>query len=239
MRSEYDFLAPLSGPLRRTGTLLAAGAAFVAGMICTGLVVALTMKPVDEGQALFTAASERSVPASLTAKSTGQAKVSATGIGAVAAPAPTAQPDQAKPKVVTRSLAGERTETTGQSLAPSAPVQATEPVQATALPTPAKPAEPPAAAAPEPRAQVATDGEARADKPRKRIKRARAPRSQAREARRRGDDREAPRQYVDQFGRRTVVVPRRWDDTDGRAWARERAYDRGSMFGPGPYYGRY
>jgi hypothetical protein len=234
MRSEYDFLAPMSGPLRRTGTLLAAGVAFLAGMIGTALVVALTMKPVDEGQALFTTASERSVPASFTAKSTRPAQGAATGTSAVAAPPPPAQPDEAKPKVVTRSLAGEGTsETTGQS---SAPVEA---VRATAVPAPATPAAPPAAAAPEPRAQVASDGEARADKPRKRVKRARAPRSQAREARRRDDDREATREYVDQFGRRTVVLPRRWDDTDGRVWARERAYDRGPMFGPGPYYGRY
>jgi hypothetical protein len=236
MRSEYDFLAPLSGPLRRTGTVLAAGAAFVGGMICTALFVALTMKPADEGQALFTTASERSVPAFLTTAR----PTPAAATGTVAAPAPRPRTDEAKPKVATTSLAVERTpETTGQSSAPSPPVQGTEPVQATAVPTPAKPAEPPAAAAPETRTQVATDGEAKPEKPRKRVKRARAPRSQAREARRRGEDSEATREYVDQFGRRTVVLPRRWDDTDGRVWARERAYDRGPMFGPSPYYGRY
>jgi hypothetical protein len=234
MRSEYDFLAPLSGPLRRAGTLAAAGCAFVAGMVCTGLVVALTMKPADEGQALFTTASERSVPAALTPKPAGAAQAAGANAGAAAAPVPPARPDEAKPKVATRSLAVERTETTGQSNAPP-PVQAAERVQATA-PTPAKPAE--QTAAPEPQPQVATDGEAKPEKPRKRIKRARAPRSQARAQRQRGDEREATREYVDQFGRRTVILPRRWNDTDSRAWARERAYDRGPVFGPGPYYGR-
>jgi hypothetical protein len=238
MRSEYDFLAPLSGPLRRTGTLLAAGGAFVGGMICTGLVVALTMKPADEGQALFTTASERSVPAALsTLKPAGQAQATPTATGAVAAPAPpapSAQPDEVKPKAVTRSLAPERPpETTGQSNARA------EPGQALAATSPATPAEPRTTTAPEPRTQAATDTEAKPDKPRKRVKRVRAPRSQARAERRRGDDREASREYVDQFGRRTVVLPRRWDDADRGAWARERAYDRRPMFGTSPYYGRY
>jgi hypothetical protein len=238
MRSEYDFLAPLSGPVRRIGTMVAVGAAFVGGMICTALVVALTLKPADEGQALFTTASERSVPAALsTPKPAGQAKAT-TGPGAVAAPAPTppAQADEAKPKAATRSLATERSaETTGQS-SPRA-----EPVQATAATAPVPPpAEPPAATTPEPRTQAATDTEeAKPAKPRKRIKRARAPRSQTTAERRRGDDREAPREYVDQFGRRTVVLPRRWEDGNRGAWARERAYDRSPMFGPSPYYGRY
>jgi len=235
MRSEYDFLAPLSGPLRRTGTLLAAGGAFVAGMICTGLVVALTLKPADEGQALFTTASERSVPAALsTFKPAGQAQATTTATGAVAAPAPSAQPDEVKPKAVTRSLAAERPpETTGHSNARA------EPIQALAATAPATPAEPRTTAAPEPRTQAATDTEAKPDKPRKRVKRARAPRSQATAERRRGDGREATREYVDQFGRRTVVLPRRWDDADRGAWARERAYDRRPMFGASPYYGRY
>ena len=230
MRSEYDFLAPLSGPLRRTGTLLAAGGAFVAGMICTGLVVALTMKPADEGQAFFTTASERSVPAALsTPKPAGQAQAAAP-----APPAPSAQPDEAKPKAVTRSLAAEQPpETTGQSNARA------EPVQAPAATAPVTAAEPRTTAAPESRTQVATDSEAKPEKARKRVKRARAPRSQTTAERRRGDGREPPREYVDQVGRRTVVVPRRWDETSGRAWARDRAYDRGPTFGPSPYYGRY
>src|SRR5262245_32920707 len=101
MRSEYDFLAHLSGPVRRIGTMVAVGIAFVGGMIVTALVVALTLKPADDGQALFTTTSERSGPAALsTPKPAGQAKAATTGTAAVAAPAPTpsAQPVEAKPK---------------------------------------------------------------------------------------------------------------------------------------------
>ena len=239
MPSEYDFLAPVSGTLRRAGILMAAGGAFVAGMICTGLVVALTMKSADEGKALFTTASERSVPAQLSTpkaiKSAQTVPVSpAPGTAAAAPLAP-----EAKPELVGGSPGTERAaETTGQSSAPPKPVPAARTAAVTAATDPADASSP----APEPRTQVATtDSEAKPDKARKRVKRARAPRSHAKAERRRGEDREAVREFVDPYGRRTVVLPRRWDDSDRRALARERPYDRspGMVFGPGPYYSRY
>jgi hypothetical protein len=237
MPSEYDFLLPYSGPLRRVGTLMAIGGAFLGGMICAGVVVALTMKTPDDvkdaGTVAWLQPPTYELAAAPKAATQPRAARPDTAPGATPKSAPQAEakpiarsPDR-PPEAAPRQTVGQSNPGTKPEERPPAPsaLASTEP-SAGEMPAPAVL---PKAATSEP--------EAKPDRPRKRVSRARAAKSKA--ARRRGDDREQPREFVDAYGRRHVVLPRQWQD-DGRVMA----YDRPSgMFARpvpgGGYYSRY
>jgi hypothetical protein len=165
-----------------------------------------------------------------------QASAAPTSIATAPVPAPAAKADEAKSEVATRSLGTRRpAETTGQATAPVEPVRA-------AAPVPSAPPERPAATPSEPSTQAAaSDGEAKPDRPRRRAKRAARSRASARAERRSREDRE-PREFVDQYGRRHVVLPRRSREDDRRALAQQPpSYNRppGMIFGSPPSDPRY
>ena len=229
MPSEYDFLLPYSGPARRVGTLTAVGGAFLVGMVCTGLVVALTLKPTEEDK--LAAESSRFSLASTESRAAGPAIVAAATPDPAGTAVPAAHQESAKP--LPPSTRGVEPTTTGQSKAASEP--------ALKLPVPAvAPEQQAAAPKPEPRTQAATDGRGQARQAaQQQAGQTRACRQgHARAERRRGG--EEPREYVDQYGRRQSSCRDNGMTTVGRACAARSAYDRpGAVFGASPYYSRY
>lgn len=236
MPSEYDFLLPYSGPLRRAGTLMVAGGAFVGGMICAGLVVAFTMQTPDDGKGVTAAAVQSPSPAPVAVlRGPTQANAATVDTAPAATPRAAAPQDEAKPSA--RRPAAEPRQTVGLSNprpaepAPAASTASTEP-SAAEVPLP------------EPRPEIATsEPEAKPERPRKRVNRVRTLKSYAKRERGRGNDRDGVREFVDQYGVRHVILPRRWNGDDGRAMARERPYDRrsGMIFeqAPGGFFQRY
>jgi hypothetical protein len=246
MPSEYDFLLPYSGPLRRVGTFITIGGAFLGGMICTAVVVALAMKTPDDAKdagtvswlhpPVYELAAESKAPASApttASKAPALAGTARADTAPSATPRPAAQ-DGAKPTARSSDRPPETPprHTVGQSN-PSPKPEDRAPPAATAAST-----EPSAGEMPAPAAlpQAATsEPEAKPDRPRKRVNRARG---KSKAARRRGGEREQPREFVDAYGRRHVVLPRNWQG-DGR----DMAYERPSGFFahpvPGGYYSRY
>jgi hypothetical protein len=253
MPSEYDFLLPYSGPLRRVGTLMAVGGAFLGGMICAGVVVALMMKTPDDvkdaGTLSWLHPPAYELAAAPKPPTQPQAIRADTAPVATPKPAPQAEakpiaraPDR-PPEAAPRQTVGQSNPGTKLEDRPSAPsaVASTEP-SAGELPAPS--------AVPK---VATTEPEAKPDRPRKRVNRARAAKSKV--ARRRGDereelrefvdaygrrrgDREEPREVVDAYGRRHVVLPRRWQD-DGRVMAYDRPSGLFARPVPGGYYSRY
>jgi len=237
MPSEYDFLLPYSGPLRRAGTLMVAGGAFLGGMICAGLVVAFTMQTPDDGKGVTTAAAVHPPSPAPVAVLRGptQANAATVDTAPAATPRAAAHQDEAKPSA--RPPAAEPRQTVGLS----------DPKPAEPAPAPSTTSTEPSAAEiplPEPRPEVATsEPEAKPERPRKRVKRVRTSKSHAKRESARGHDRDGVREFVDQYGVRHVILPRRWNGDDGRAMARERPYDRrsGMIFeqAPGGFFPRY
>lgn len=237
MPSEYDFLLPYSGPLRRIGTLMTVGGAFLGGMICAGVVVALTMKTPgdvqDAGSVAWLQPPTYELAAAPKAPVQAPAARADAATAAAAKPAPQAE---AKPvaRLPDRPLEAAPRQTMGQSSPATKPEE-----RPPAAATPASP-EPSAGESSAPTAVpkvAATEPEAKPDRPRKRVNRARATKSKM--ARRRGGDREQPREFVDAYGRRHVVLPRQWR-SDGRVMAYDRPARLFARPVPGGgYYSRY
>ena len=231
MPSEYDFLLPYSGPLRRAGTLMVAGGAFLGGMICAGLVVAFTMKTPDDDKGVTTAAAVQWPSPAPAAALTGltQAKAAPVDTAPAATPRAAAHQDESKPIAPPAAESRQTVGLSGPKPVEPAPVASTTSSEPSAGEIPV----------PEQRPRVATtEPEAKPDRPRKRINRARTARSHARAERRRGDERHGVREFVDQYGVRHVILPRR-SRSDERAMAYERPAGMIVRPAPGGFFSPY
>ncbi|MFL6805609.1 MAG: hypothetical protein ACJ8FM_16635, partial [Xanthobacteraceae bacterium] len=168
MPSEYDFLLPYSRGLRRTGRLILVGAAFVAGVASTALIVALPLRHVSNEK--VTASSAQTEKANSADRGE---KIATTPTKNAAPPAQPQQQPSPQPRVAgsekpvdrTAGSTGTWTETqaaAASNVSPDRPREtsgvaapAAKPPQATASPPPA----PAPQAAPNPAPATSTPAE--------------------------------------------------------------------------------
>jgi hypothetical protein len=226
MPSEYDFLFPYSRRLRRAGSALMAAGAFLAGAVCMAVVIALPLWSIGKDDTTASVNTEQAAPKTPVAGSPSDqgGEVAAVERQTTGLAAPTSRPADAGPAAPN---------TAPMAADPKPPVPAAEtpaPDGRTHALNVEKPADGERAAATNHEAPGATHSGKSTEKPaaapdrrRARSTRTYAPREPARLARTHGDRRDGAREFVDAYGVRHIILPRRWS---------ERAYDVPAMARP-------